>query len=64
MNLVRHSAFRRGFVALTAEDAGTATMTKVVGHVEVSPGDRLSYRTLTRPEDPDCWLSIEPWDSG
>jgi hypothetical protein len=26
--------------------------------------DRLSYRTLTRPEDPDCWLSIEPWDSG
>ena len=25
-----------------------------VGHVEVSPGDRLSYRTLIRPEDPDC----------
>ena len=51
-------------MALTAEDAGTATMTKVVGQVEVSPGDRLSYRTLTRPEDPDCWLSIEPWDCG
>jgi hypothetical protein len=35
-------------VALTAEDAVTATMTKVVGHVEVSPGDRLSYRALIR----------------
>ena len=46
------------------EDGGTTTVAKVVGHVEVSPGDRLSYRTLTRPEDPDSWLSIESWDSG
>jgi uncharacterized protein DUF4178 len=46
------------------EDAGTATVARVTGPVEVSPGDRVSYHTLTSPDDADGWLSVETWESG
>jgi len=46
------------------EDAGTATVARVIGPVDVAPGARVGYHTLTSPEDTDRWLSVESWDSG
>jgi hypothetical protein len=47
-----------------SEDVGTATVARVVGPVDVAPDARLRYHTLTSPDDPDRWLSVESWDSG
>lgn len=46
------------------EDAGTATVSKVTGPVDVAAGDRVRYHTLRCPDDPDRWLSVESWDGG
>jgi len=48
----------------TVEDAGTATVARVTGPVDVGPGDRVRYHTLTSPDDAERWLSVESWDSG
>ena len=48
----------------TVEDAGTATVSRVTGPVDVAPGDRVRYHTLTSPDDDEGWLSVESWDSG
>jgi hypothetical protein len=48
----------------TVEDAGTATVSRVTGSVDVAPGDRVRYHTLTSPADVGRWLSVESWDSG
>ena len=48
----------------TVEDAGTATVARVTGPVDVAAGDRVRYHTLTSPDDEERWLSVESWDSG
>jgi len=48
----------------TVEDAGTATVSRVVGPVDVSAGDRVRYHTLTSPDDSERWITVESWDSG
>lgn len=48
----------------TVEDAGTATVSRVVGPVEVTAGDRVRYHTLRSPEDEARWLTVESWDGG
>ena len=43
---------------------GNATVSSVVGAVDVAVGDTLSYQVLRSEADPRGWLSVEAWPSG
>lgn len=45
-------------------EMGTATVSRVVGPVDVAVGDTLSYQVLRSDTDPRGWLSVEAWPSG
>lgn len=45
-------------------EMGTATVSRVVGPVDVAVGDTLSYQVLRSDADPRGWLSVEAWPSG
>lgn len=45
-------------------ETGTATVSRVVGPVDVTVGDTLSYQVLRSDTDPRGWLSVEAWPSG
>jgi hypothetical protein len=45
-------------------ETGTATVSRVVGPVDVTVGDTLSYQVLRSDTDPRGWLSVEAWSSG
>jgi Domain of unknown function (DUF4178) len=45
-------------------EMGTATVSRVVGPVDVTAGDTLSYQVLRSDADPRGWLSVEAWPSG
>jgi len=45
-------------------EMGTATVSRVVGPVDVAVGDTLSYQVLRSDVDPRGWLSVEAWPSG
>jgi hypothetical protein len=45
-------------------EVGTATVSRVMGSVDVAPGDGLSYQVLRCPGDERAWLSVETWNSG
>jgi hypothetical protein len=40
------------------------TVSRVVGPVDVTVGDTLSYQVLRSDTDPRGWLSVEAWPSG
>lgn len=48
----------------TATARGTYAVTGVAGATEAAVGDRASYVTLTNPDDPDQWISVERWEGG
>jgi hypothetical protein len=45
-------------------EMGDATVSRVMGNVDVTIGDRLSYQVLRSDADPRGWLSVEAWPSG
>ena len=45
-------------------EMGNATVSRVLGPVDVAPGDTLSYQVLRSDADPRGWLSVEAWPSG
>ncbi len=45
-------------------EMGTATVSRVVGPVDVAVGDTLSYQILRSDTDSRGWLSVEAWPSG
>lgn len=45
-------------------EMGTATVSRVVGPVDVAVGDTLSYQVHRSDADPRGWLSVEAWPSG
>ena len=45
-------------------EMGNATVSRVLGPVDVAPGDTLSYQVLRSASDPRGWLSVEAWPSG
>lgn len=48
----------------TRAEMGNATVSRVVGPVDVAVGDTLSYQVLRSEADPRGWLSVEAWPSG
>jgi hypothetical protein len=45
-------------------EMGTATVSRVLGSLDVAAGDTLSYQVLRSDSDPRGWLSVEAWPSG
>lgn len=45
-------------------EMGNATVSRVLGSVDVASGDTLSYQVLRSDADPRGWLSVEAWPSG
>jgi len=45
-------------------EMGNAKVSRVMGPVDVAPGDTLSYQVLRSDADPRGWLSVEAWPSG
>ena len=45
-------------------EMGNATVSRVLGSIDVTPGDTLSYQVLRADSDPRGWLSVEVWPSG
>ena len=45
-------------------EMGNATVSRVVGAVDVAVGDTLSYQVLRSDGDQRAWLSVEAWPSG
>ena len=45
-------------------EVGNATVSRVLGNVDVAPGDTLSYQVLRSDADPSAWLSVEVWPNG
>ena len=45
-------------------EMGNATVSRVLGSLDVAPGDTLSYQVLRADSDPRGWLSVEVWPSG
>ena len=45
-------------------EMGNATVSRVLGSIDVAPGDTLSYQVLRADSDPRGWLSVEVWPSG
>jgi hypothetical protein len=45
-------------------EMGNATVSRVLGTVDVASGDTLSYQVLRSDSDPRGWLSVEAWPSG
>ena len=48
----------------TRAEMGNATVSRVMGGVDVAVGDTLSYQVLRSEADPRGWLSVEAWPSG
>jgi uncharacterized protein DUF4178 len=45
-------------------EMGNATVSRVMGPVDVAVGDTLSYQVLRSEADTRGWLSVEAWPSG
>jgi hypothetical protein len=45
-------------------EMGNATVSRVMGAVDVAAGDTLSYQVLRSDGDARGWLSVEAWPSG
>lgn len=45
-------------------EMGNATVSRVMGPVDVAVGDTLSYQVLRSAGDDRGWLSVEAWPSG
>ena len=45
-------------------EMGNATVSRVMGQVDVAVGDTLSYQVLRSDGDPRGWLSVEAWPGG
>jgi hypothetical protein len=45
-------------------EMGNATVSRVMGSVDVTVGDTLSYQVLRSEADTRAWLSVEAWPSG
>lgn len=45
-------------------EMGNATVSRVMGSVDVAAGDTLSYQVLRSGADQRAWLSVEAWPSG
>ena len=45
-------------------EMGNATVSRVMGPVDVTVGDTLSYQVLRSEADTRGWLSVEAWPSG
>jgi len=48
----------------TRDEVGTATIERVLGDVDVHPGDTLGYQVLRCAADPQAWISVECWAGG
>jgi hypothetical protein len=48
----------------TCTDRGSYTVVGVAGAVTAAVGDRAEYLTLTSPDDPQGWISVERWEGG
>jgi len=61
---VRNKTVNPEFAFYARAEMGTATVSRVVGPVDVAVGDTLSYQVLRSDADPRGWLSVEAWPSG
>lgn len=48
----------------TRREVGTAAVVRVLGDLDVRPGDTLSYEVLRCLDDGRSWISVEVWAGG